>query len=110
MVRLYFIAPAIMLAMALLHMPYGYYQLLRLVVTFCAGLLTVVAWKDRNTIAAGVFGLTVLIYNPVLPIAFPRSIWWWINVATIAVFLGAFAVFTWQENSRPGLKLRKPPV
>ena len=106
MVRLFLLAPVAMLAIALLHMPYGYYQLLRLVVTICAGLLVIFAWQNRRPLTLGMFGLTALIYNPVLPIAFPRQIWWWINVATIIMFVGAFATFTWLKNSRPGLKLR----
>lgn len=76
-----------MSGLALLDMPYGYYQLLRLVVFICAGWL---AWKcvERNrAIGMIVFGLIALTFNPVLPLHFERETWAILNIATAVVFL-----------------------
>lgn len=99
MVRLFMIVPAAMCLLALLHLPYGYYQLLRLVVTICGAFLSFAGWKMHAPVAAAVFGIVALAYNPVLPLALGRSNWEWANAATAIIFLGALGVWSWLDRS-----------
>ena len=87
-----YLLPSFMSGLALLDMPYGYYQLLRLVVFICAGWL---AWKyiERNrTVGIIVFGLVALIFNPVMPLHFQRDTWAILNIATALVFVAGWVL------------------
>ena len=102
MSRLYFVVPAAMSLLALMDMPYGYYQLLRLVVAVAAAFLAVAAWQRGAHVAVIAFGLLVLIYNPIAPLHLKREIWQWVNLGTVAVFLGALAVLEVRERRSRG--------
>ena len=92
MIRLYFVVPAVMALLALLDMPYGYYQLLRLVVAAASVFIAVAAWQRGGHVAVMAFGLLALIYNPIVPLHLKREIWEWVNLGTAAIFLVALAV------------------
>lgn len=98
MIRLYFAVPAAMALLALLDMPYGYYQLLRLVVAVASAFIAAAAWQRGSHVAVIAFGLLALIYNPVVPLHLKREIWEWVNIGTAAIFLGALAVFELRER------------
>jgi hypothetical protein len=85
--------PAAMLVIALFPWPYGYYQLLRVVVFGCAAFLS---WKsfeaggkkvDQLTLT---FGAMALLMNPFLPIELPRAIWMVANLICAGLFLASF--------------------
>lgn len=109
MVRLYFVVPAAMALLALMDMPYGYYQLLRLVVAAASAFIAVAAWQRGPHVAVIAFGLLALTYNPVVPLHLKREIWEWVNIGTAAVFLGALAVLELRER-RARAKASPPSV
>ena len=113
MVRLYFVVPAAMALLALMDMPYGYYQLLRLVVAAASAVIAVAAWQRASHAAVIAFGLLALIYNPIVPLHLKREIWEWVNIGTAAAFLVALAVFETRERrsraSAPGPAVVEPP-
>lgn len=80
-----FLAVAILLV-ALFDMPYGYYTLLRLVVTLVS-LLTI--WHavafSRPPLWVGVLSLVAILFNPVVPVYLPRETWIFIDLAVAAV-------------------------
>ncbi len=81
-----FIIASFMLVLALFTMPYGFYQILRLIV--CATLAYHV-WseysKTKNiTSLSCLFGL---LYNPIFVVHFNRSIWFFINILTLIYFV-----------------------
>lgn len=80
--------PAGMLFLAVLPLPYGYYQFLRLVVCGFAGFL---AWQEvesstQITPIAIMFGLIALLMNPVIPVHLSKGLW----VVLDLVMAGAF--------------------
>lgn len=79
----------LLLIIALFNMPYGYYQLLRLVVCLVSGLTTYKLYQSYQTISLAVilFGLITLIYNPFYPLHFSRYTWEIINLVTVGVFV-----------------------
>jgi len=85
------LAVAILLA-AVFDMPYGYYTLVRLVVTLVA-LFT--AWHavalSRSPLWVGVMGLIAILFNPVVPVFLPRETWFFIDL-TVAATLMLYAV------------------
>ena len=82
----FWIVPAICLLIALLHLPYGYYMLLRLVVCGAAAWLAYACSKDGSKGWMGVFILTGIIFNPIIPVTFARGIWAAIDIVGAGVF------------------------
>lgn len=83
------------LAIALLPMPYGYYQLLRFAVcaTFAALAFDARAQgrPGHHWVALATFAV---LYNPIATISFTREIWGVLNVVTI----GALTVDLWARR------------
>lgn len=81
------LAVAILLV-AVLDMPYGYYTLVRLVVTVAA-LLT--AWHavalSRSPMWVGVMCLVAILFNPVVPVYLQRETWFFIDLAVAAALM-----------------------
>lgn len=77
------IVPAVLLVLALLPWPYGYYTFLRLGVCAVSGWLAYEQWRHDNAVSGWVVGLgaTALLFNPLLPIHLTREIW---NVLDLA--------------------------
>ena len=80
------LVPMAALAVALLHMPYGYYMLLRLLVCGVCAYLSGREADSGRTEWAWILGGCAVLYNPILPIHLNREMWSVINVATIALF------------------------
>ncbi|ACL06899.1 hypothetical protein Dalk_5229 [Desulfatibacillum aliphaticivorans] len=66
--------------------PYGYYVLLRIVLFIVCIFFVIDAKEKLNTPMAVAFGITGIIYNPVISIHLTREIWTVINVLTVFLF------------------------
>ena len=82
-----------MLALAVLPLPYGYYQLLRLVATGVFAWATFVAFR-RGHVGQGVgLAALALLFNPVLPVYLSKALWVPIDLgAAVALVLSKTAV------------------
>ncbi len=67
---------------ALADMPYGYYQLLRAVVTGYAIWVATCLEKRRDSALIWIFGLVVVLYNPIIKIHMTRGTHAFFNVLT----------------------------
>ena len=83
------IVPAAMMLIAIASLPYGYYQLLRLVVAVCGLWIAYVAWQDHKVAWALAIGVTVLVFNPLVPVHFDRQTWSVLNVVGGLIFATA---------------------
>ena len=84
--RIVWLIPIGALAVALFDMPYGYYQLLRIVIFCVAAYLAFESAKRSETTWAWMLGGISLVYNPVVKLGLGRNIWELVNIATILVF------------------------
>ena len=85
--KIFWIAPLIVLAIGLLPMPYGYYTLLRLVVCGCSLYYAYNFYENKNTQFLWIFGFIAILYNPLFPIyLYEKEIWIVLNILTAAVF------------------------
>ncbi len=79
---------AIASLLAVAPWPYGYYQLLRIVV-FIAGIYCGVMVRrsgvENQNLAWALFG-AALVFNPFLPVHLPRELWAVLNVAAAGLF------------------------
>lgn len=77
---------AIMLFMAMLPLPYGYYQFLRWVVCGVAIYIAVQAYKWKKVWGTWVFGAIAILFNPLSPIYLTKEIWQPIDVVCALLF------------------------
>ena len=85
------IASIVLLLLAIMPLPYGYYTLLRLVVCFTAVFLVWLSYKKQRIKWAWIMGFIALICNPVVPIYFAREIWIAIDLI-VAVIFGIYLI------------------
>lgn len=78
------IVSTICVLLGVLPLPYGFYMLLRLVITLTcvAGFLR--AREDQRRDWLWIYGILVVLYNPILPVHLMlKSLWFVVNVITI---------------------------
>ena len=83
----YKIISAILLLLGILSLPYGYYQLLRILITISAGMCTFESFNKNNQPMMYLFLLITILFNPLLPIHLNKSIWIIIDLITALFFL-----------------------
>lgn len=79
--------PATLLMLALLPLPYGFYTLLRLVVTICAGVIAYHHWQSGGKGMALAMAFIALLFNPLIPVYLSRDVWAPIDLC-LATFFG----------------------
>lgn len=91
--------PIIALLVALSHMPYGYYTLLRIVVTGCSGYLAYIEYARTQSISlfAVLFTFLAILFNQFIPIFFSKIVWVWLDCFAILVF-GIHACITAKDK------------
>jgi hypothetical protein len=82
--HLIWLLPAALLGIALLPLPYGYYELLRIVVCTAMIFLTVRAFQNGQQFWPWLFIAFALLYNPITSVSLGRPMWTVVNLATIA--------------------------
>lgn len=76
-----------MMAVGIFPMPYGYYNLSRLVVCGCAIFFALALHKRSDVIFAWIFGGLAILYNPIVPIhLYEKEIWMVANAVTAFLF------------------------
>ena len=76
-----------LLLFAIFPLPYGYYQLLRIVVTISSGISAFKAYENKNQALTIVFALIFILFNPIIPIYLDKEIWTFIDII-VALFFG----------------------
>jgi len=94
--HLLWLVPIALLLIALIELPYGYYQFLRLVIFATAVAIGSLTWRTSQLGALVLFGVAIL-YNPLFRIHLEREMWEVINVATAAIY----AVHWWFIRRQP---------
>jgi hypothetical protein len=86
--------PAGMLILAIGRWPYGYYMLLRVVVSAAALLLATLIYQHAKsfTMWVGLFLIVAIVFNPIVPLHLTRAVWSILNLAGAALFAGHWFV------------------
>ena len=87
--RAVWIVPAILLAIAVARLPYGYYTFTRIVTCGVAVLIAIVEFKEHPTNRAWsvLLVLMAILFNPFVPIHLDRATWLYLDLGAAAVFL-----------------------
>ena len=84
---IFWIAPIVVLVIALFPLPIGYFTLSRLVVSACALYYAIQFHKRKNITYTWIYGFLVVLYNPIIPIyLYEKFIWIVVNLITIYIF------------------------
>lgn len=94
-------ATGIACLVAILDMPYGYYQFLRLVVTAYTAYLSYAYFREGRGEVAWAFAFFALIYNPVFPIAMSKGVHAIFNVLAATAILGELHLIRSRESQSP---------
>ena len=88
-IKLFFLIPAILLIIApLISFPYGFYTLLRIIVTLTSAVIIYQSYKiNRINEHSIIFLFILILYNPLIPIYLSREVWLPINFATSGIYL-----------------------
>lgn len=87
-----------------MDMPYGYYQLLRVLVFCVTGYLALESHRRGYVAWAWALGGTAIVYNPFFKLALGQELWTMVNIATIVVFISHWitAAKTWENSQAAG--------
>ena len=77
---------AVLLLLAVLPLPYFYYQLLRIVVTLAAAANAYIFFEDKQMARVLAFGIIALIWNPIFPFYMDKSVWMISDIIGAGVF------------------------
>ena len=83
------IITSILLLLCLLKMPYGYYQLVRLVSFASFLVIANFAFKEKQTNLMYLFIFFAILFQPFIKIALGRQIWNIVDVVVAVILLGS---------------------
>lgn len=67
--------------------PYGYYILLRWIVSISAGILTYKYYEQKVQSLMIVFGIITILFNPITPIYLDKNVWIFVDIVVSGMFL-----------------------
>lgn len=88
----------VMLLVAIADLPYGYYTLLRWLVTAGAIFLVWTAYKSKRTFWLFLMGIVAILFNPIAPIYLDKETWVMIDFIVAIIFL--ISIFKIKLNER----------
>jgi len=83
------IVPAILLVVAILPLPYGYYTFTRVVVCLACIVLAYSAYEPSGApmVWAVAFVLIAILFNPIIPIHLKKQTWAYLDVGAAVIIL-----------------------
>ncbi len=86
----YYLLALAMLLLTFLDWDYGFYQILRWVVSGTAIYIAYQNYLQQKTHWVWTFGIIAILFNPIGPIHLEREIWAFIDVVVAVIYLIAF--------------------
>lgn len=80
------IVAILFLLIALADLPYGYFQFLKWVVLASAGYTAYLYYQSKKKVWVFVFGIIVLLFNPIFRFYFSRETWCILDVIVAIIF------------------------
>jgi hypothetical protein len=83
-IRVALYAAAIVIAIGVLPLPYGFYGFLRIIAVLAFAYSAYVAFRTRSWVTLLVAVLALIVFNPVVPLRLPKDLWACIDAASAA--------------------------
>ena len=74
------------LILSIFNMPYGYYTLLRLIVTIGSGAYCIQFLEKKNMNMVYLFGFIAILFNPLIPVYLNKDTWLIIDLIVGGIF------------------------
>ena len=85
--KIFWIAPIVIMAIGFLPMPYGFYNLSRIVVCGCSLYYAYQFFQNKDNTFVWIFGFFAVLYNPIIPVyLYEKEIWMVVNIITAIIF------------------------
>ena len=85
--NIFWIAPIVIMGIGFFPMPYGYYNLSRIIVCICSIYFAFQLFKKEDMTFVWIFGFLTILYNPIIPIhLYEKEIWMIVNIITSFIF------------------------
>lgn len=97
---------AALLSLCLAPMPYGYFMLVRFLMMGACGLLAYSYYQREKMVAAGVFGVLALLFQPIYKIALGRNVW---NIVDVVVAVFFIVLFFMEKRQAKRQQVKKRP-
>ena len=78
---------SIILFIGTFKMPYGYYRFVRITTFITAGVFLYLSYKQKNELWLTIFGVLLILFNPIYPISFDKTTWAIIDVLSAGFIL-----------------------
>jgi len=89
---------AILLLLCLAPMPYGYYQLVRVVAMIAFAIMAYQYYEKENVPLAFTFGGLALLFQPIIKVALGRTLWNIVDViVAVLIIVLAYSEFNKKE-------------
>ena len=87
--RIAWIAPALLLLIAIWRLPYGYYTFTRIVTCGASVLIAVAGMQERAVVQTWTILLLAIavLFNPFIPIHLNRAVWFYLDLGAATAFL-----------------------
>jgi hypothetical protein len=91
--------PIALLLIAHFRLPYGFYTIVRIVVSAEAAFIAWCLFRHESSLQIGtaLFSLIAVTLNPIMPVRFPRAYWAVIDPAVAAIYF-VCAILVWRAG------------
>lgn len=96
------VAGIMLLITPLFGWPYGYYQLLRLVVTAVCGWHTVLCYQQSRVGWMCLMGISTLLFNPIFTVHLTRAQWMPVDLVLGTLLLASLQLLRWRGTTDDG--------
>jgi hypothetical protein len=93
MQRIIAIIAGVMLLIAMLSLPYSYYQINRVVVFFAGAYLAYSAYQLKKMNWTWILGISAIVFNPFIPLRLTTGTWVILDFVVGVIFLASVSIF-----------------
>jgi hypothetical protein len=99
--RIVWIAPTLLLLIAVWRLPYAYYTFTRIVACGASVLIAIAGMQERAVVQTWTILLLAIavLFNPFIPIHLNRAVWFYLDLGAATAFLGHL-VLVRQKSTR----------
>jgi len=83
----YLYIPVVLLFIAILNLPYGYYEILRIVITVFAAFFAFKLSTIKQNGLMLIMMVIIVLFNPISPMHLDKGLWMLLDVVSAIVFL-----------------------
>ena len=90
---------SILFLLCLVHLPYGFYQIIRFCALLGFSILAYFSFQEKENISIIIYIGLAILFQPIIKIALGRTIW---NIVDVIVATGLISsiIYNWRKNKK----------